>query len=250
MLIEEASEVGKQLREGLETQQRLVKEVASGRISPEQVNEKSRNLSERLNAMRRQIADINALLNMQPTGVASSGPVLPLDEYARHIGIRPRIDLKPSRTGFIIWLIMLFTIGLLGILYAGVIQLHAPVEMWVTAIQPGGPFTVTVRNNGQAPARLVFPHSGSREGMEGCYTLSAFVRTPENLFRGIECLDCWVYRGATMNEPMQVSVTPGLSVQVTFRPARLQNWQIKGDGLKFVLVGPAREPVAEQTVNY
>jgi hypothetical protein len=249
-LIAEAARVGKALREGLETQQRLVKEVSSGRISAEQANRQGRELSERLGAMRQQLADINALINMQPASVAATSPVLPLEEYARHIGTRPGLDLKPSRAGFIIWLMILITIGALGILYAGVIQLHAPVEMWVTPIQPGGPFTISVRNNGQTPARLAMPHTGSHQGMEGFYTLSVYVRTPEKEFRETPCLDCWVYRGATMNEPVQVSVTPGMSEQVTFRPARLRNWQINGDGLKFVLLGPAGEPVAEQAVNY
>lgn len=249
-LISEASTAGKALREGLETQQRLVREVAANRIAPEQANERNRELATRLSALRVQIADINALLNAQPGAVAANAPDLPIEEYGDRVRTRPRVDLKPSRTGFIIWLLILALIGIAGVFYAGLVQLQAPVRMSVSALQPGGPFTVTVRNDGKLPTQLVVPHIGNRDGLNGQYALSVFVRNPEGEFHAIECLDCWVYMGATLNEPAQVIVAPQLSAQFNFRPARLRNWNITGDAVKFTLYGPIGEVLAEQTLNY
>jgi len=254
----EAARLGEKLHNALAQQGLLVTRVAEGTLRPAKANRLNRKLAARIDLVRRQLAEFNRCLQATSAEELGGFAEMPLAAYMRAIKkTPPRIPLKPTPTGFALWIGMVALAVLASLYYLDYFKVVPPVALEVGKNDANtGSIRVMCRNDSQTPILLYVPWHDplitQAAGFRGSkrYGLAVYVREQDSrAFRLFPvAVNAWTYQGRTLQESAPVEVAPYLYVNLVFD----KNQALAGlnaEAIRIVLVDSAGKPVVEHQIN-
>ena len=220
----EAARLGEKLHNALAQQGLLVTRVAEGTLRPAKANRLNRKLAARIDLVRRQLAEFNRCLQATSAEELGGFAEMPLAAYVRAIKkTPPRIPLKPTPTGFALWIGMVALAVLASLYYLDYFKVVPPVALEVGKNDANtGSIRVMCRNDSQTPILLYVPWhdpivaetTGSDELTR--YGLAVYVREHNSRqFRLLPVtVGAWTYQGRTLQEGGPIEVAPHFCVNL------------------------------------
>lgn len=247
------------LHQALRAQEKLSAKATSGALSPEKANAKNKKIAEKIAELREDIGDLNAILAVKSASELGGFADLPFQEYARVIAPPPpRIQWKPSRKGFLLWLASLLA-ALIGVLaYKGALPIGAPLTLEIASGEslPGNtaPLGVTCRNTSLRPVTVYVPYPP--EGLKKIkknhekplYGLAVYIRTEEEKkYREIFTLpQCWTRAGKPLMEATPIPLDPYGSATLILDTHKLGLPTAKLAAIRFALKNPNGRTIARR----
>jgi len=242
------------LQEALREQEELSALVTSGTISPKKANARSRRLTAQIEELREDIGDLNTILAVKNSEELGGFADLPIGAYPRVASPPPPgIQWKPTRKGFVIWLVCL-VLALVGVLvYKGMLPLGAPMSIEILQTDVADDSVgVVCRNKRLRPFSLCVPWPAEGLKNQGnatsisMYGLAVYVRGEgekkyQEVFVGP---DCWSHMGRPLMETWRQSVGPYSSVSLAIMLNKLEELDVKPAAIRFAIKRPSGRIVA------
>ena len=256
-----------QLQADLREQAGLSERLVKRKVTPDKANESNRLIAVRLERHRAHMAQLDVLLAAKTSAEAGGFVDLTLDRYAQilvkpqSVSVAPspetgpvkanRIQWKPTRKGFIIWMILM-AVALVGSLaYLGVFRWSAAISL-EAARDPTQSNVVHIVciNRTRQPLTVCVPYLAD-VGERGGYGLRIEVREQDSSpFRAVaNPVECWRYLNRPLQENASLTIAPGLPLALALDLNALQAPGLRPNALRIIVVTPSGRNIAAREIS-